>query len=221
MIISFSLYGDNPKYVIGAYKNIEICQQLVPEYIIKIFTNHKVTNSDTIHKLSKYQNVMIVDPEHILPNVDVYAFPMFWRFLSFFDNEPSLSRDLDSRITSRELKYINSWNNLSNKNIFIIRDHPWQSNAPGGLTGMKNLGLSFNDFYIDFVRNNSTGWGQDQIMLDRFIQSYNLDNIYRCEYNSYNYIPRDNKRFFIGIQLDENDNPICPKALQYLSDLKL
>jgi hypothetical protein len=38
------------------------------------------------------------------------------------------------------------------------------------------------------------------------------------------YIPRDNKEFFIGIQLDENDKPTVPsgeKCLEYLKELNL
>jgi hypothetical protein len=218
--ISFSLYGNDPKYVIGAYKNIELCQKLCPEWTVKIFTNVNVTSKQTIDILSKFSNTIIIDPETILTNHDVYKFPMFWRFFAFFDNAPALSRDLDSRITVRELQYINNWINLD-KSIFIVRDHPWQSQVPGGLVGMKNLGPSFRSFFIDFIQNNSTDWGQDQVMLNSFVSLYNISYIYKCEQNSNSYIPRDNKSFFIGIQLDENDNPICPASLQYLLDLNL
>lgn len=222
-IVSFSLYGNNPKYVIGAHKNIEICQRLMPEWKIKIFTNHNVTSLENIQRLSNYSNVIIVDPESIFPCENLYSMGAFWRFFAFFDNSVALSRDLDSRITTREINYINSWiNNDSTPHIFIIRDHPWQSLAPAGLIGMQNLGLKFYNFFVDFINNESLNWGQDQVILENFISSYYNDiNVYRCESNTLHYIPRDDKSFFIGIQLDENDKPICPRSLQYLNDLNL
>lgn len=46
-----------------------------------------------------------------------------------------------------------------------------------------------------------------------------------CGFNeSENYIPRDNKNFFIGMQIDENDNPLEPSAivaLKFLSEMNL
>ena len=60
----------------------------------------------------------------------------FWRFLSFFEDTPSIVRDLDSRFSLREVNYINNWV-TSGRDYFIIRDHPWHSPVPSGLFGIK------------------------------------------------------------------------------------
>ena len=50
---------------------------------------------------------------------------MFWRFypIENKDIDIFLSRDVDSRITEREMKFVNEWIN-SDKIFHIIRDHP-------------------------------------------------------------------------------------------------
>lgn len=215
--LSFSLYGDDPKYVVGAYKNILLAEQLLPEWITTIYCAESLTNPHTVKDLSS--KCLVKDPTHEKLPLDILTFPAFWRFFSFFDNNPALSRDLDSRISEREVSYINAWLN-SDKDIFIIKDHPWQSLAPAGLIGMRNCGKIFKEFFIDFISNNSVAWGQDQVILERFIEYYALqNNIFYCSYETNNYIPRDNKSFFIGIQLDEHDNAICPQSITYLCEL--
>jgi len=219
--ISFCLYGDDPKYVVGAYKNAQIASEIMPDWTVTIYTNDKVTSYETIKKLKTYRNVSVVDPDSFGLGEKLFNARMFWRYLSFFNNTPCIARDLDSRLTSREKTYIDNWID-SDSNFFIIRDHPWHSQVPGGLIGMRNIGNVFEEFFIKFISENDTGWGKDQEMLNSFVYNYYISpNIYRCEYNSSNYIPRDNKSFFIGIQLDENDNPLCQKSLAFLNDLNL
>ena len=57
------------------------------------------------------------------------------------------------------------------------------------------------------------------------IRYLNKENIFYCGYDDHlNYIPRDDKNFFIGMQIDENDKPLVPSAIQalnYLKDLNL
>ena len=36
-IISFSLWGDNPKYTIGAIKNAEIAKEIYPDWICRFY----------------------------------------------------------------------------------------------------------------------------------------------------------------------------------------
>jgi hypothetical protein len=57
------------------------------------------------------------------------------------------------------------------------------------------------------------------------MENIDKNNIFYCGYDSEeNYIHRDNKDFFIGMQIDENDKPLVPSAIQalnYLKDLNL
>ena len=51
---------------------------------------------------------------------------MIWRFLPVLDPSVSVmvSRDLDSRISSREQAVVTEWLEQSNLPFHIIRDHP-------------------------------------------------------------------------------------------------
>ena len=37
--INFSIYGDNPKYLIGMIKNIELAKELFPDWVVRICYN--------------------------------------------------------------------------------------------------------------------------------------------------------------------------------------
>lgn len=220
-IVSFSLYGDDPKYVVGAHKNIQIINDIMPDWTVKIFTNSKVTSETTIEQLSKYNNTEVIDPESLGLGEKLFYSRMFWRYLPFFDDTPCIARDLDSRLSLREKQYIDKWIS-SDCDIFIIRDHPWHSQVPGGLIGIRNLGDIFRDSFVRFISNNDTGWGKDQDMLNGFVYNEQISaKIYKCESSNENYIPRDDKSFFIGIQLDQHDQPLCQKSLDFLRDLNL
>jgi hypothetical protein len=160
----------------------------------------------------------------VLGNKEAIHYPFFWRFLSFFENVPSIVRDLDSRFSDREVQYINEWTN-SERDYFIIRDHPWQAPVPSGLFGIKKFIPEFKDHFINFVNNEDLRWGADQEILRIYMEQVNGENVFYCGYNDRtNYIPRDNKNFFIGMQMDENDNPTDPsgiKSLQYITEINL
>jgi hypothetical protein len=151
-------------------------------------------------------------------------YPFFWRFISFFDDGITISRDLDSRLSEREVEYINRWVQ-SNKDYFIIRDHPWHSPVPSGLFGIIRKITDFEDHFNSFISSSDLRWGTDQEILHEYMSKISDDNIFYCGYDKpETYIRRDNKNFFIGIQLDEYDNPTKPsgeQCLQYLNDLNL
>ena len=57
------------------------------------------------------------------------------------------------------------------------------------------------------------------------MENIDKDNVFYCGYDSEeNYIPRDDKTFFIGMQLDEEDKPTVPSGVQclnYLNEINL
>jgi len=222
--ISYSLFGTQAKYYVGAEKNLEINKQLLPDWENVIYYHPNMTNLESVEKLGKLGGTMI--DVTTLPSIGIeyIHFPYFWRFLSFFQGGISLSRDLDSRVSEREVVYINKWLD-SEKDFFIIRDHPWHSPVPAGLVGMRNNRQDFVDHFINFVNTQSLAWGADQTIIHEFYEKTNNDNWFYCGYNeSQNYIPRENKNFFIGMQVDENENPLEPGAvvaLNFLSEMNL
>lgn len=219
--ISYCLYGQLQKYIKGAEKNILINKKLLPEWTTIIYYSSDDYDNNLIEDLTKCGAIMIdIKTLEISKYVN---YQMFWRYFVFEKNNISIVRDLDSRITHREVEYINRWIDSYN-NYFIIRDHPWQSEVPGGLFGIKSPN-KFWGFFEDYVKLHSLGWGVDQIMLKSYIDNVDKKNISYFSYdNIQNYIKRDDENFFIGIQLDENDNVISPNstlALKYLKDLNL
>ena len=132
-IVSFTLFGTQMKYYVGAEKNIEDINRFLPDWEVRIYY-HKENVLDRYIEKFKNLNVTLVDVDGIrLGGKESIHFPYFWRFLSFLEDTPSIVRDLDSRFSEREVCYIKKWID-SDKDYFIIRDHPWHSPVPSGLS---------------------------------------------------------------------------------------
>lgn len=222
-VISFSLFGTNMKYYVGAERNVQDIKELLPNWDINIYHNNNVL-PDYKLRLSELGANLINVEDVILGNKTSDHFPYFWRFISFLDNRITLVRDLDSRISTREITYINRWLD-SDCDYFIIRDHPWHSPVPSGLFGIKRKIPKFETHLANYIENNELVWGTDQTVLQLYIETIDNNNIYYCGYDDKtNYIPRDDENFFIGMQLDEYDKPTKPSGelcLKYLKEINL
>lgn len=219
-IISYSLFGDDLKYYVGAEKNLELNKQLLPEWETRIYYRQDNIKNGYIDKLQNLGGKLIEVSDIKIGHRPSTDFPYFWRFLAFMENAITLSRDLDSRVSVREAEYINQW--LSSENTyFIIRDHPWHSPVPSGLFGIKGRINSFINHMNDYIQTNELVWGTDQDILYQYMQQINTEQIYYCGFDKLEtYIPRDNLDFFIGMQLDEFDNPTNPSGIACLKHLK-
>ena len=222
--ISFSLFGNDLKYFVGAEKNIIINKELLPDWTTIIYYHPQNVLKDYVAKLTDLGATMIDVSNVKLGEKESIHFPYFWRFLSFLENVPTLVRDLDSRLSEREVQYIRMWEE-SNQDYFIIRDHPWHAPVPSGLFGIKRKIQEFENHFIQFVNTSDLRWGTDQDILYQYMENIDKSNLLYFGYDKKEtYIPRDNKQFFIGIQLDENDEPTKPsgeKCLQFLNELNL
>lgn len=223
-IVSFSLFGSEPKYYIGAEKNIIEINNFLPNWEVRIYYHENMILDGKVEYLSNLGATLINVKDIVLGNKESIHYPFFWRFLSFFEKTPSIVRDLDSRFSDREIQYINQWMS-GERDYFIIRDHPWQAPVPSGLFGIKKFIPEFKDHFINFVNNEDLRWGADQEILRIYMEQINEENVFYCGYDDRtNYIPRDDKNFFIGMQMDETDNPTDPsgiKCLQYITEINL
>jgi hypothetical protein len=219
-IVSFTLFGTNMKYYVGAIKNTIDIKNLLPDWEVRIYYRNDSILTEYIEKLSQLGANLVDVTDIKIGELSSDHFPYFWRFLSFFEDTPSIVRDLDSRFSLREVNYINNWI-TSDRDFFIIRDHPWHSPVPSGLFGIKRKIELFGVHFNEFVKNNDLVWGSDQTILQLYIQNIDKEKIFYCGYDDQeNYSPRDDKNFFIGMQIDENDKPLEPSALQALNYLK-
>lgn len=223
-IVSFTLFGNEPKYYIGAEKNVEVNKTLLPDWETVIYYHPEMTKIENVEKLISMGATLIDTSNIIIGNKGPKEFPYFWRFLSFLENNITLVRDLDSRVSDREVEYINRWMETG-KDYFIIRDHPWHSPVPSGLFGIKGKKNQFENHFHSYVSNSDLRWGTDQDILYEYMNNVSPENIEYCGFDKpETYIPRINKEFFIGMQLDENDNPTIPSGencLNFLKELNL
>ena len=83
----------------------------------------------------------------------------------------------------------------------------------------------FGDHFINFVNTYELVWGADQEILRIYMENISNDEVFYCGYDiRTNYIPRDDKNFFIGMQMDENDEPTKPSGVQclnYINEINL
>ena len=222
--ISFSLFGTDLKYYVGAERNIEINNQLLPDWETIIYYHPNNFRSEYLKKLKNKGAIMIDVSDTTIGGKSSEHFPFFWRFLSFLNNGMTLSRDLDSRLSNREVEYIRQWEK-SREDYFIIRDHPWHSPYPSGLFGVSRKISEFETHLNEYISSNELVWGTDQDILEKYMVDKNEKDILYFGFDKLSsYIPRDNEDFFIGMQLDEFDNPTKPsgvKCLEFLSELNL
>lgn len=131
-LICFSLWGDNPKYTIGAIRNAELIKTVYPGWKARFYCGTSVPQS-IISELLK------LNSEVIVMSVPGDWSGMFWRFEAIAepDVEVMLSRDTDSRLSVREAKAVNQW--LSTDKLFhVMRDHPeHNTEILGGMWGVR------------------------------------------------------------------------------------
>lgn len=132
-VISYSLYGSNKKYCIGLLENLKINKEKLPDWETYIYYSENVPQQ-YIEQYKNYNPVLI--------NCGITKFNWegaLWRFKLLNNNNIDifLSRDADSRITDREIKFINEFIE-SDKCFHIIRDHH-NHNTPilAGMFGVK------------------------------------------------------------------------------------
>jgi hypothetical protein len=129
-IISFSLWGTNPKYTIGAIRNAELCKMIYPDWICRFYIGSDVPKN-IISDLKTLQSETIM--------MDGSGWNgMFWRFLAADSDDIVLSRDTDSRLNLREKAAVDDWLN-SDRDFHIMRDHPYHgTEILGGMWGARN-----------------------------------------------------------------------------------
>lgn len=162
-IISFSLWGDNPKYTIGAIKNANIALTIYPDWICRFYIG-KSTPIDIIEELKTKKNVEVIEMEH-----QGEWNSMFWRFLPISEDDVELmiSRDCDSRLSMREKYCVDEFIN-SDKKFHRMLDHPWHNGIMGGMWGAKKGILSNMKNLIDgWSKTNE--WQTDQSFLNTII----------------------------------------------------
>ena len=209
-VISFSLWGDNPKYTIGAIKNADLALSVYPEWICRYYVA-KSTPNDIIQELKQRHNTEI-----LIMHEEGNWESMFWRFYAASDPsiEVMISRDADSRVDKREKEAVDEWLD-SDKDFHIMRDHP-QHGVPilGGMWGARNK-VVFNLY--DLAQNYTKGdyWQVDQNFLrEKIYPLIKENNVTHDEFFDQKPFPspreggldyEGNPENFVGKPVDQND----------------
>ena len=133
-VISFSLYGNNPKYTHNAIINAMTAGVVYPGWICR-FHHDKTVPENILSTLRTFKNVELVERTAVRENNS----RMLWRFYDASDPTVAvmISRDCDSWLSFREAVSVKKWLS-SDKGVHILRDHCYHSQKiMGGMFGIK------------------------------------------------------------------------------------
>ena len=208
-VVSFGLYGADPKYTFGAIRNSELVKQIFPGWTCRFYLDSTVPAAAVSALKSNGAEVV-----HMERSGDGIR-GMFWRFLVASDPQVDryLIRDADSRLNLREKAAVDEWIQSGAK-IHIMRDHPnhnyvmsggmW-GGVKGAIPDIKSLMANWGDksnYIADMYFLNDRVWPMivnDQIAHDS----------YHCTRYP-NSKPFPTRRFgleHVGQVFDERDEP--------------
>ena len=120
-VISFGLYGSNPKYISGAVRNAELQQTFFPGWVCRFYMDATVPSSAKRQLENLGAETVVMDGTSITGGIA----GMFWRFLVADDPlvDIFIVRDSDSRLNARDATAVAEWIS-SGKAVHSIRDHP-------------------------------------------------------------------------------------------------
>jgi len=162
-VISFSLWGDNPIYLVGALRNAELAIDMYPDFYCWFYVHEDTVPKHIIDSLSLFENTRIIFKHGNLVK------PRMWRFEPIQDPcvELFMSRDVDTRFLLREKLAVEEWLK-SDRLLHIMRDHPWHNaHILAGMFGIKKSNISFIKEMFDFSEEGH--YDYDQIFLEKVV----------------------------------------------------
>jgi protein O-GlcNAc transferase len=231
--VSFSLYGRNPWYTVGAIKNARLAEKVYPGWICRFYHDSTVPD-EILQALAQISHVQLIymhkssDPK----STGMEHAGMFWRYYVAADPavERWLVRDTDSRLNWREKACVDQWI-TSGLPFHIIREkgHKWNI-MPGMCGGIGGLFPNIREEIEKYLRSRQPLWRlltrrytfpkwTDAKFLDEHIwpkiKNRHLahdDNVPRLHATDLPFPPHKELEqgmgAFVGQVLDENDNPI-------------
>lgn len=207
-IISMSVWGNDPRYIIGAKRQVELAEKYYPDWKVRIYTDDPFNLDDLRGKVD-------------MRKISDGTYGMFWRFLPMFESEDNIVmvRDSDSRITVREAKCVEEWLN-SDKSFHTFKDHDAHYEFPiiGCAFGYK--GAFDNDtlrIMINFM-NQHKYYLSDQYFLRDYIWPLIKDDTLLHSMTEDGWFAETRKQLknrfsFCGNGYDENDMPLYEESL--------
>jgi hypothetical protein len=212
-LLNFAVWGNDPKYLLGATKNALLAQEIYPGWKCRFYVSQEVS-FPWVYNLKKIKNTEVIQ----VPKLGDWTFS-FNRFLAMSEEgvEVMISRDADSRVCKREKAAVDEWL-ASDKGFHIMKDHPWHYTYPilAGMFGCKSGIIKDIAKKIDLFAK--TDWyHSDQEFLKQVVFPEIENNV--LVHDDWNATPfplqRENDKF-VGQVYDQYDNTI----LEHLQALR-
>lgn len=200
-IFAISVFGKDPRYVIGAYKQVHLAKYFYPDFERWLFVD-----DPSLYKL----DATIVG----MPGGD----GQFWRFLAGSSDAAVIFRDADSRVTIREAGAVEEWIQ-SGRSLHLIRDHDRHSPDISKIFA-GNFGFR-GPWPIDVLAamftamSGSYRYGRDQDFLRDYVYPlYEHDSLTHWQDGWFGESRKKmaNPYEFVGQGWDENDLPLYPPS---------
>ena len=206
-VISFSIWGNLPFYCEGAIQNAFIAKNIYPDWETRFYVQD--IPEDIKERLKSLGSTVIEVQEKNLG-----AYGAFWRFYCIDDEDVEfmISRDVDSRLSSREKHAVDEWIK-SGKSFHVIRDHPYH-NLPvaAGMWGIRKREDTVN---FD-IKNKIKKWfdenpnvvsegiqkGADQ----KFLQDFYFPFLYSEDYFVHDQYPYLNNMSGVDVRQTSGNN---------------
>ena len=156
-VISFCLFGDNPKYTRGMVENLKIIQEMLPDFLVYIHVGSGVPPA-VVEAIAAFPHARVVVSS--APN---WALPAH-RICYPDEAAVVFARDADSRINARDVWAMNEFIK-SDKTFHIVRDHVWhKSKIMAGLCGRKQS-VQLAEPLSQWAATATLGYGSDEAFL--------------------------------------------------------
>ncbi len=208
-IISYSLWGNDDRYLQPLLENFELAKQFFADWQIIVYISSS-TNRE-------YKNLLIQKGAIVY---DCGESPdtrgAFWRFkaIDMQHAEAIIFRDADSPLTQRDSILVQHWLQ-SNKDFYLCRDHPHHVRPiTCGLWGVKNAGIQKINYIASFDPKYSE-YGDDEKYLAQAVYLKHRKDfmvfapylLYRDEINEPIQLKRENAKDYLGrVHLHQEDS---------------
>ena len=201
-LITFSLWGTDLKYLVGAQRNADLAEEIYPDWTCRFYVAESVPFS-FVRDLEGRNNCEVLYKRGFGDWTS-----MFWRFEPASENnvDVMISRDTDSRLNTREKTAVDAWL-ASDKGFHIMRDHPWHKYPIlGGMWGVKKGVLpDMKELINSFAQKDVYGTDY-QFFAESIIPRIQDDCLVHDEF--FDGLPFPTKRQglqFVGQVFDQND----------------
>ena len=200
-VISYSLWGKTAMFLYGALRNAFQCKEHFPDWTMRVYHDDNVPAE--VLKCLRDLGVELVPVEP-----DGTSYGTFWRFRPLFESghERVLIRDVDSRITWRDVRCVNDWIE-SGKKFMVIRDNDehYKTEIMAGMFGISGGPLPESNMK-KYARVHE--YSSDQVFLKRELWDTMKLDLHECGFRETQWMKDSwSKDGFMGLGFDENEKP--------------